>query len=345
MSNSTLRSLGLAFTFLTIACGCTSPDQSLLVYRVPYADGTQVRVRNDHLSHRKAIDMNGVSDDGPYRIVVAQTGVIRIIEDGNTQNCPGGTCPNNYVWVEHPGVEWTKYGHVATGSVTGDAGLSVGDVVIAGTFLGIESDVGNTGGELLHFEVAVPNDPANPLKPGPEGFIDGKRRIPRICRIPGVTFVKGNTYTAQRCDSLLDCIQSQESPSTEGNCGPGLGGDVCVQEIRNVAITSTYNRGEHFNSSTLKIDLEWCPNADCDPDETDGRAVQVTFILDIPDSDPIGFIANCQNRRILETVHNVQQVIIDEVPNLSPANTACNGNQFFEAFARWEICEVSPLLP
>ena len=47
--------------------------------------------------------------------------------------------------------------------MTEDAGLSVGDSVSAGTFLGCEDDVGCASGTHLHFEVGVPEDPADPI--------------------------------------------------------------------------------------------------------------------------------------------------------------------------------------
>jgi hypothetical protein len=266
--------------------------------------------------------------------------VIRIIEDGNTANCPGGSCANNYVWIEHLGGEWTKYSHLATGSVTGEAGLEVGDVVLAGTFLGFESNVGRASGVHLHFEVGVPDDPSNPLRPGNGGFLRGENRIPRFCSVPGGIVSQGEVHTAKACAATTSCIRSKESPSTEGNCQSGTEGEVCVQEINNVALTSTYTRGVDFSSSSLLIDLDWCPNATCSQSAQTGRAVHVVVQLDEPNADPLTFVANCQNRKVLETVHNVQQVVIQTAPNLSEENVACGGNRVPRAFARWKICEV-----
>jgi len=178
--------------------------------------------------------------------------------------------------------------------------------------------------------------------PGNGGFIDGVNRIPRICGVPGQILWQGSRHKSSRCDLLVDCIQSVESPSTEGNCEPGIGGDVCVQEITNVSETSTYKRGEDFSSSSVKIDLDWCPNADCDLTDKTGRAIQAVFLLDEPNAEPIDFVANCKNNKIVETVHNVKEIIIKETPNLSEENVACKGNETPDAFAKWEICEVSP---
>lgn len=330
---------GLIVTLLFYGCG--GCNQSFLLYRVPYANGTEVFVSNDHLTHSPVnkLDLRGINGAGPYPVVAAQTGIVRIIVDSLSQNCPcnGGTCGNNYVWLEHTGDEWTKYSHFATGSVTGDAALEVGDVVIAGTFLGFESNVGRACGVHLHFEVGIPNDPSDPLSSGNGGFLDGANRIPRICGVQGPTIlVQGTNETAVTCDPLLHCIQSLESPSTEGNCQDGLDGEVCVQEVTTVNETS-YTLGVDFFSSSVKIDLDWCPNANCDATVNAGRAIVVRFIVE---NDEIVFIANCQNRTILETVHHVEEIVIENLQGMAEENTVCNGNEFMNAFARWELCDV-----
>jgi len=73
----------------------------------------------------------------------------------------------------------------------------------------------------------------------------------------------------------------------------------------------------------------------------------VTVLFDedlLPNADPVQFIANCENRKILEVVTNVGQIIIEEALNLGPENVACGGNELLHTFARWEICEVHPSL-
>ena len=140
----------------------------------------------------------------PYRIVAAADGVIRYIVDGFSENRPGQTpCNNNFVWIEHPNGEWTKYSHMTKDSVTVDAGLAVGDQVTAGTFLGCEDEVGCASGEHLHFEVADPKDPGNPIDA--DGFLvndNADNRIPRICELDGDVFVDGQRYVAARCQVL-----------------------------------------------------------------------------------------------------------------------------------------------
>ena len=162
------------------------------VYRIPYADDTEVRISGDRVSHspQERIDMGGTGS-GDFTIVAARRGTIEAIVEDNEEP----TDDNNYVWLSHSNGEWTKYTHVATGSVPNK--LDVGEVVRAGTKLGTEGDVGVATGEHLHFEVAVPDDPDNPINE--EGYIIGDNRDPVICGVPGETFVAGTTYTAAPC--------------------------------------------------------------------------------------------------------------------------------------------------
>ncbi len=88
--------------------------------------------------------------------------------------------------------------HFETGSVKEDAGLSEGDSVTAGTFLGFESDIGNADGKHLHFEVGIPTDPSDPIHEK-SGFIKGVNRIPLLCGPPNFIFVTGSIYTAKGC--------------------------------------------------------------------------------------------------------------------------------------------------
>jgi len=163
-------------------------------YRIGFKTGTDVHVGGDYVSHTPIdrTDMNGTPKNHQYRIVAARAGTIRFIVDSNSEP----TDDNNYVWIEHSNGEWTKYTHFETDSVT-DLGWHVGDPVSAGSELGFEGDVGHAHGEHLHFEVAIPDDPSNPITGG--GFIIGQNRIPLICGIPGNIVIAGETYEAGPC--------------------------------------------------------------------------------------------------------------------------------------------------
>lgn len=180
--------------------------QSEGLYRLPFADGTQVTVFDDATTHRPPgrVDLYAVNGHEPYRVVAAAAGRIAAIQDGYGEQQSGraaALCHNNYVWIAHPNGEWTNYSHLAQGSVTGRAGLKVGDRVAAGTYLGDEDAVGCAMLKHVHFEVAVP-DGARPIDEG--GFLTdndgGKReRNARFCGVPGGNAVKGQTYAAAPC--------------------------------------------------------------------------------------------------------------------------------------------------
>jgi len=144
------------------------------LYRLPYADGVEVRVNQDDLTHgspaKNMFDLAGVA---PEQVLVASApGWVRFFEDSNVI---GGNANNNFIWIEHPldycqlptseslgskaptdckscprGLgkcsEWTLTVHMRTGSITlpppNGAGLTVGQWVEAGQPIGIEGAVG-----------------------------------------------------------------------------------------------------------------------------------------------------------------------------------------------------------
>lgn len=181
------------------------PRPSNGIYRLPYADGTRVKVFDDTRTHRPRarIDFVASGPHKPYRIVAAAAGRVMAIQDSYGERQTGraaSECRNNFVWIAHPNGEWTGYSHMAKGSVSGTAGLKIGQKVRAGQLLGIEGDVGCAMLDHLHFEVAVP-DSANPVDAG--GFLTGndgsrRNREPRFCGIAG-TVNKEEAHIAHRC--------------------------------------------------------------------------------------------------------------------------------------------------
>jgi hypothetical protein len=205
------------------------------VYRIPYDDGIGVTVTGDHHDHSPVnrIDMSAGTGQP---IVAAGSGIIRAIVDfngnfpgagdgvdkfGNPQNdalehsCQDGTpaipnsvvvglCQeyNNYVWIEHPNGEWTKYTHMGTGTVTA-LGWVVGMQINVGDVLGLEGDVGRASGSHLHHEVGVPTNP-NDLTPFSTlgGFIQGINVVPYVCDIPTNLYATGAAYVANPCAAL-----------------------------------------------------------------------------------------------------------------------------------------------
>src|SRR5580698_7282985 len=120
----------LALAAATIAQHSASEPRSSGLYRLPFADGTVVKVFDDFNTHRPRgrVDLFAVEGTKPYRVVAAAAGRIMAIQDSYSEQQSGraaADCHNNYVWIAHPNGEWTNYSHVAQGSVTGRAGLKV----------------------------------------------------------------------------------------------------------------------------------------------------------------------------------------------------------------------------
>jgi hypothetical protein len=160
------------------------------LYRMGFPNGALVTVAGDHASHRPPdrVDLTSSNSD---KIVAAQAGTVRAVVEGNAEP----TNNNNYVWIEHANGEWTKYTHFQQNSVL----VTVGQVVSAAQKLGTEGDVGAADGVHLHFEVAVPDNPATPITNDGTGSIIGYTLDPMICGIPGQTFVTGESYAAADC--------------------------------------------------------------------------------------------------------------------------------------------------
>lgn len=339
------------------------------IYRIPYADGTQLVVTQDHHNHgpgnnqgNDRIDM--VAGAPPATVVAAASGTVMAIvdihgsedtdgdgnldpgedlnADGVLQNGDGldingqsgqllsdgvtvhadvlehscqdatedtdgdgtldpgedqdgdgnldtsipntaviGLCQsyNNYIWIRHPNGEWTKYTHMATGSVTGAPGnLSVGDTVAAGQAMGIEADVGRATGRHLHHEVALPTSPtddtpfaassfvfanipgggnAPPAGGAPAGyyaggFIQGTNQVPLVCDIPGnlyadnLTSPGNNAFTANPCN--------HQPPTADA------GGPYVVNEGSVVQLDGTGSTDPEGNPLTY----QWLPVANLD---------------------------------------------------------------------------------
>jgi Peptidase family M23/Bacterial tandem repeat domain 1 len=207
---NTFKYLTLAAGFALVASPAYAVDPSQGVYRIPYANGTEVKVTNDHIDHSPIgrIDMHGEGGDS-YKIVAAADGTIKFIEDSFSAKQDSKTasaCNNNYVWIEHANGEWTKYSHMKQNSTTGKAKLKAGDRVKAGTYLGDQGSVGCASGTHLHFEVGVPlaSDPITITG----GFLKDnggseRNRIPRICGIEGRIFKSGKTYEARNVPGNL----------------------------------------------------------------------------------------------------------------------------------------------
>lgn len=201
----------MSLLFLALAAAAsghsrTGEPRSAGRYRLPFADGTSVKIFDDFQSHRPRgrIDFYAVDGAKPYRVVAARAGTIVAIQDSYSEQQsgrPAAQCHNNYVWIAHADGEWSNYSHLAHNSVTGKAGLKVGDRVKAGAYLGDEGAVGCAMLDHVHFEVVRPQA-GQGIDAG--GFLldnaDGQReQEPRFCGVPHQTAVKDEEYIARSC--------------------------------------------------------------------------------------------------------------------------------------------------
>jgi peptidase M23-like protein len=180
------------------------------MYRLPFADGTKVKVFDDFHTHRPVgrTDLFAIDGHEPYRVVAAAAGRIVAVQDSYDEQQSGraaADCHNNYVWIAHANGEWTNYSHVAKGSVTQKAKLKVGDRVEAGQYIGDEDAIGCAMLKHVHFEVAAP-EAGDAIDAG--GFLvdneGGKReREPTFCGVRE-HLVKDAVYTAVACGAAAD---------------------------------------------------------------------------------------------------------------------------------------------
>lgn len=198
----------------------SDPNLSENEYRIPYADGTKVKVSRDYYDHDTPgkTDMHGVGS-GPHRIVAARAGTIRILEDSRSKNQHifrwlrnSEQCFNNYLWIEHDNGEWTKYSHMKQFTTSGAAKLRVGDQVAEGQYLGDEGAVGCASPGHLHFEVVLREPSKNVPVPDSSGWIPGERKRPRFSNLNGAPFQDGETYLVNPAPV---CKQ-------DGDCDPGF---------------------------------------------------------------------------------------------------------------------------
>jgi hypothetical protein len=207
-------------------------QESQNVYRIPYANGTNVKVGRDFVTHNPfgRIDMHG-KGGGTHRIVAAADGFVRYIQDGRTKNQwperlfrNTRDCLNNYVWIEHVNGEWAKYSHMEFGSTTITAKLKEDQWVAEGTYLGDEGKVGCASRDHLHFQIYKigtnpeidPNHGDFDYHINDEGervkLDDPDHRNPRFRDLEGNIFTlkDGETYVA---GGLPKCRKDTECPS------------------------------------------------------------------------------------------------------------------------------------
>jgi hypothetical protein len=266
------------------------------IYRIAYENGSNVTVSRDHHDHSPAKDRIDMFVGIGTPMVAAASGWIRAVVDFNggtpnagdgvdkngapqadalEDNCSGdgdgdnvvGSCSdyNNYVWIEHPNGEWTKYSHVGTGTAT--PLWSVGDWINAGEVIGVEGFVGAASGSHLHWEVGIPSDPTDETPFSTlGGFLQGTNIVGRICDIPDNLFESGESYTAAACVN--------QTPTADA------GGPYVVDEGSDIQLDGTGSTDPDGDPLTYS----WTPDTNLD----DASLAQPTYSgVDDLVADPI----------------------------------------------------------
>ncbi|MFK7992987.1 MAG: M23 family metallopeptidase [Granulosicoccus sp.] len=210
------------------------------VYRIPYADGTNVHISRDFYDHNPQgrVDM-WAKGAGTHRVVAAASGTVMAIEDSRSkQQVPinwlrnTADCLNNFIWIEHENREWSKYSHLRFGTTTTKAKLKVGDRVSTGQYLGDEGKVGCAWPAHLHFQIVQVKEDSSPRIDPVSGALRGyefsDERNPRFSDLTGKIFTlkDGENYVA---GGLPSCRKDTECPSDHYcNAGLDLSANRCV---------------------------------------------------------------------------------------------------------------------
>lgn len=177
---------------LLLQCSVATFSQSFRfsegLYRMPYENGTEFIVSNDVYDHNPPGKLDLIASEPNRRIIAAADGWVRAIQDSYDVTCFPSCCWqfNNYVILEHPNGEWSQYTHIQKYSAT-NLGISVGQWIVDGTYIGVEGNVGCSSQAHLHFEVARPDDPNNAFQ-SVGGFLNGELLNPVICGVPGIHY-------------------------------------------------------------------------------------------------------------------------------------------------------------
>jgi hypothetical protein len=330
---------------------------SSAIYRIPYVDGTAVTANNDHHNHpsvRNRVDMGG--GDGST-IVAAASGIIRGLVDrhGNSnglgdglaadlvtpqddslehscsdeQDDQGNAIPdstvkglcqhhNNYVWIEHPNGEWTKYTHFATGSVTAN-GWQVDDTILVGQAIGAQSDVGSADGSHLHFEVAaIPADAPSPPFSTLGGFVDSDWNVVTVvCFSDGddngdSLYTDGEAYTAGPCINT--------APTADA------GGPYQVNEGSTIPLDGTGSSDPHNAILTYSWDPATHLDAAASPTPTysglDDAVEEITLTVSDIGGDVTAATALTDDDTATVTVLNVPPTVVAVGNNIVEGGTA-----------------------
>lgn len=321
---------------------------SAAIYRVPYADGQTVTANNDHHNHPSVLNRVDLAAGAGSQIVAAASGIIRGIRDMNGEDFGRGnglaadgvtaqddtaehsclddttvvgdcTDYNNYVWIEHPNGEWTKYTHFQTGSVTVDSGWSVGDTIFVGQVLGTEGDVGAASGSHLHHEVAAvpPGSGTTPFSTL-GGFVSSSWNVvPIVCFVDGdddgdSLYTDGESYTAGPCVNTEPTADAGGSYVVdEGSCVQLDG--TASSDPHNAILTYSWSPATNLDDATIATPT-YCG--------VDDAADNLTLTVSDVGGDVTPELALTDDDTTTVTVHNVPPTVTAAGDTVDEAGSA-----------------------
>lgn len=170
------------------------------------------KTRNPSYSTHKGMD--SVDGAGKCVIVAVADGVVDsyrsdVIGEDHNYNTAG-----NYVRICHPDGTYTRYLHLATGSVC----VSVGTSVRAGDKIGIMGDTGDSYGMHLHFDVYANGEYVDPLPylKGTKGF-GTSDPTPAPTPSGPAALHKGDKVTLQSASLYISSTADKKSGTVTGD--------------------------------------------------------------------------------------------------------------------------------
>ncbi len=320
-------------------------------YRIPYADGTAVTANNDHHNHPNAVDRVDLGAPDDATVVAAASGIIRAAVDHHGDNfgrgdglaadgvtaqddsleiaCQdnttvAGDCSdhNNFVWIEHPNGEWTKYSHFQTGTVSIDNGWAVGDTILVGQTIGLQGEVGAASGPHLHFEVAAvpaghPDAPSNT-----DGFVSNSWNVvTRVCfgddngddNGDGL-YTDGESYEARPCVNTTPTAEAAAAITDEDTAvAIGLTATDDDDDALNFIVTDGPDHG------SLGVSVGTPVAADCTAANSCTLNVQYTPAANFSGSDSFKFKANDGQADSAEVTVSITVSPVNDAPTLDGA--------------------------
>ena len=174
----------------------------------------------------------------------------------------GETCTrhNNYLWIEHPNGEWSKYSHFRTGTVRIDYGWTEGDTVEVGDVLGEEGNVGFAFSTHLHLEIAELGPFTGTLPPNignPGGFISNTalNHNPRVCDSTTADYEYVDDNDGTTALTAGDCANTAPVADAAGDYVVNEGSSVMLDgtgstDIHNALLTFSWSPAGNLDDPT-----------------------------------------------------------------------------------------------